>query len=57
MALTAVLHAFNQLKDLLSDRIIKRYADLVPVTTTGIRHTGVEAIGFRNDIPLQVLEA
>jgi hypothetical protein len=57
MALSAVLHAFNQLKDLLSDRLTKRYANLVPVTTSEMRHTGVEAIGFGNDILLQVLEA
>jgi hypothetical protein len=56
MALTAVLHAFNRLKDLLLSRIIEKCVDLVPVTASGMRHTDIEAIGVRNDNPLQVLE-
>jgi hypothetical protein len=56
MALTAVLHAFNRLKDLLLGRLIEKCVDIVPVTTSGMRHTDVEAIGVRNDNPLQVLE-
>jgi hypothetical protein len=56
MALTAFLHAFNRIKDLLFVRLIEKCVDLVPVTTSGMRHTDVEAIGVRNDNPLQVLE-
>jgi hypothetical protein len=56
MALTAFLHAFNRLKDHLFVRLIEKCVDLVPVTTSGMRHADVEAIGVRNDNPLQVLE-
>jgi hypothetical protein len=56
MALTAVLHAFNRLKDLLFGQLTEKCVNLVPVTTSGMRQTDVEAIRFRNDNPLQVLE-
>jgi hypothetical protein len=56
MALTAFLHAFNRLKDHLFVRLIEKCVDLVPVTTSDMRHTDVEAIGVRDDNPLQVLE-
>jgi hypothetical protein len=54
MALNAVLYAFNRLKYLLLGRPIEKCVDLV--TTSVMRHTDVEAIRFRNDNPLQVLE-
>jgi hypothetical protein len=56
MALTAFLHAFNRLQNLLFVRFIEKCVNLVPVTTSGMRHTDVKAIGVRNYNPLQVLE-